>query len=145
MEAPRSARAQQRPGIRLRFRTWAQVLSLCDTAESKPVHVHLPPDNRQVGESVTTTLKLPDGLTARVAAVVSDRQDDQTTIALIGITSALIARLRALAAPAEEAALARGSGTMKVSELLQRNSLLRAQIDALAAKMRPNDRDKNGR
>ena len=35
------------------------------------------------------------------------------------------------------AELARGSGTMKVSELIQSNSRLRAQIDALAANMKP--------
>lgn len=128
---------EKRGQLKVRFRTWSQVTALCDTAECQAVHFHMPGQKAQVGESVTAKLVLPDGLSARVAAVVSDCKNGQATVALIGLTSALIARLRSLSTPAEEAALARGSGTMKVSELLRSNSRLRAQIDALAANMQP--------
>lgn len=166
---PRHAPAEERRVIHLRVHTWEQVRRLCARQAEGPVFLPLRVSGLTLGQAITVTLRLPDGFAVSIAGEVrevnpSELDSIEQTVELIGLDSNLALRLDALAvAPSGRAnevdtandanqemdawqrALARGSQRMKVSELLLSNTRLRAQIESLAAKMRPRggSRDKS--
>jgi hypothetical protein len=157
--------------IELTVGDWDEVEELCARREHGLVYINVATPHREAGCPITLTLLLPNGFTVTLAGEVvttGETAARRPTIALVGLTRALAAQLRALAgagrtpapqrredphhtdatgrAPALRSAeperwlpaeLARGTTDMKVSDLLLSNQALRAQIEALARKMRP--------
>ncbi len=137
--------------VRLSFKTWSQVESLCDRWSEGPVHMSMRLRNVAIGQLVTVVLVMPDRTTMLVDGDVVEADAESAVVSLVGLNPERVACLHTMCpslaegtprpepvtVPSWEARMAGGCEELKVSDIIAGNIKLRTQIEDLARKLLP--------